>query len=190
MAMNRYMEEQGRQDEDGVGERGRAATREMSLEQRRGGRGRRRGRRRGRGPFRHARENILCPSHGVRRHVRPVDARMDMRVFAIPPGGRRNRKRRDRSKLSSSSAASTRFPQRGLLLVLLLQHSPSLMPVSAAGVPSCVAPDPDPSRSTALRFRLRLLRETPRYRVGIHRRVGKGDGEEKIRQATRVREGM
>ncbi|KAF8481772.1 hypothetical protein DFH94DRAFT_407393 [Russula ochroleuca] len=41
--------------------------------------------------------------------------------------------------------------------------------VSVTRVPSCVAPDPDPGRSTAFQF---ALHETPRYQTRIPARVG------------------
>ena len=71
-------------------------------------------------------------------------------------GRRRNWTRSVRSNLSNS-AAPTRVPRRRLLAVLS-QLSPSPMPVSVAGIPSCVALDPDPGRFTTLRFTLRLPR--------------------------------
>jgi hypothetical protein len=49
-------------------------------------------------------------------------------------------------------------PQRRLLPALLPQPLVPLMPVSVAGVLLWVALDPDPGRSTTLRFTLRLLR--------------------------------
>lgn len=66
------------------------------------------------------------------------------------------------------------------------------MPMSVAGVRTWVAPDPDPGRSSALRFRLRLLQETPRYTIGAVVRVGDGDGdgEGKSCDAARGRERM
>ncbi|KAF8485726.1 hypothetical protein DFH94DRAFT_707441 [Russula ochroleuca] len=67
------------------------------------------------------------------------------------------------SELGGSRAESTRFPRQWLLLVLLMQSSSG--------------------RSTALIFRLRLVRETPKYRIRRLAYVCEGYGEGKSCEA-------
>ncbi|KAF8485727.1 hypothetical protein DFH94DRAFT_152285 [Russula ochroleuca] len=78
----------------------------------------------------------------------------------------------------------------GSLPVRLLQPSPLLIPVSVAGVRTGVVPDPDPGRSTARRFRLRLLHRTSKYRIKIPARICEGDSDWKSCEAALDEEGM
>jgi hypothetical protein len=146
---------------------------------------------RGRKLFRHTPESTLCPLYVRRsgfedRHYLLMCAWT--RVLVIPTGGRRKGMKCAMSESGSSSAESMRFPRGQLLLVLSGIAFADSDVCSASS--TWVAPDPDPGRSTALRFRPCLLQETPRYRIITLARVCEGDGKGKSCDTALGRESM